>query len=103
MVASAARAAHPGALIGPDANLGWRSGRGPLGCVVAMRTLVLNIGNTSLFGGIVAGGRFVARFRVPAREAASPAGFARLKPGKEPDQASLAELYETQAPKEQSR
>ena len=43
-----------------------------------MHTLVLNLGNTSLTGGIFSGGRLVRRFRVPAREAVTVAGFARL-------------------------
>jgi len=43
-----------------------------------MRTLVFNIGNTSLFGGVFTGDRLVRRFRLPVREAATPRGFATL-------------------------
>ena len=43
-----------------------------------MSTLVLNIGNTSLFGGVCAGSRIGRRFRVPVREAATPRGFKKL-------------------------
>jgi type III pantothenate kinase len=42
-----------------------------------MRTLVLNLGNTTLFGGVFAEGRLVRRFRFPMREIATPAAFAR--------------------------
>lgn len=44
-----------------------------------MRTLVVNLGNTSLFAGVYAGDRLVRAFRVPAREAlATAAAFERL-------------------------
>ena len=43
-----------------------------------MSTLVLNVGNTSLFGGVCAGSRIGRRFRVPVREAAEPHGFKKL-------------------------
>ena len=42
-----------------------------------MRVLVINLGNTSLLGGVFVGPRRVARFRAPVREAATPVGFAR--------------------------
>ncbi len=43
-----------------------------------MRTLVLNLGNTSLFAGVFSDERPIARFRVPIREAATARSFARL-------------------------
>jgi len=43
-----------------------------------MRTLVLNLGNTSLFAGAFSDGRLTARFRVPIRETVTARGFARL-------------------------
>ena len=43
-----------------------------------MRTLVLNLGNTSLFAGVFSDDRLTARFRVPIRQAATAQSFARL-------------------------
>ncbi|MBI5382717.1 MAG: type III pantothenate kinase [Opitutae bacterium] len=43
-----------------------------------MRTLVLNLGNTSLLGGVFRDERLVKSFRVPIREAATARGFASL-------------------------
>jgi type III pantothenate kinase len=45
------------------------------------RLLVLNLGNTSLFGGVFENGKLRRRFRVPTRQAVTTAGFARhVKP-----------------------
>lgn len=43
-----------------------------------MRTLVLNLGNTSLFGGVFSGEKLATTFRVPLREATVAGSFARL-------------------------
>ncbi|MDD3178863.1 MAG: type III pantothenate kinase [Opitutaceae bacterium] len=47
-----------------------------------MRTLVLCIGNTSLFGGVFSGRRLMVRFRAPVREAATARGFTRHVPAR---------------------
>ncbi len=43
-----------------------------------MRALLLNIGNTSLLGGVVARGQLRSRFRVPVGEVATTAGLRRV-------------------------
>lgn len=43
-----------------------------------MKTLVLNVGNTSLFGGVFAAGKLQSQFRAPVRAATTARGFARI-------------------------
>jgi type III pantothenate kinase len=42
------------------------------------RTLALDLGNSTLFGGVFSGGRLVGRFRLPVAGAAKAGGFDRL-------------------------
>ncbi|HEX2853271.1 MAG TPA: type III pantothenate kinase [Opitutaceae bacterium] len=46
-----------------------------------MKTLVLNLGNTSLFGGVFSEGKLRKTFRVPIATAVTTRGFARLVEG----------------------
>jgi type III pantothenate kinase len=48
--------------------------------MTAARTLVLDLGNTTAFGGVFRGDKLVRRFRVPTRSAAISGPWARLGP-----------------------
>lgn len=44
----------------------------------ALRTLAIDIGNTTVFGGVFTGGRLTRRFRIPTKRAAAAGGWKQL-------------------------